>query len=106
MLDKLRARPDPALAGRCGRVSHCGGKSDEKGLHDAWITKLERVENAELYKNFQLQQLRLQHTVNKGKGGPVLMAEAWHGTGNFDAKHICEDRQAGFLIQYAHSGQA
>ena len=74
-------------------------------MHDAWITSLHRVENHELFQNFQLQQLRLQHTVNKGKGGAVLMAEAWHGTGNFPAENIYEDRQAGFLMQYASKGQ-
>ena len=41
VLDRLRADPEPA---------HARGNSNQRGMADAWITKLERIQNPDLYR--------------------------------------------------------
>ena len=39
VVDQLRADPEP---------SHATGSSQRRGMHDAWITKLQRIQNPDL----------------------------------------------------------
>jgi hypothetical protein len=55
--DRLTRPPDPRLV-QVGPKT--GEPSDSRGLHDAWITKLERIQNADLYTYFIGQEARLK----------------------------------------------
>lgn len=101
VLKKLRHAPDPAIA---------RGNSNRQGLTDAWITKLERVQNPDLYAYHLFQRERVGKSVvthaNTSKiKARKRQAEAWHGTGGFDALNICNDKQDGFMMQFASKGQ-
>ena len=39
VVEQLRADPEP---------SHATGSSQRRGMHDAWITKLQRIQNPDL----------------------------------------------------------
>lgn len=101
ILEKLRQVPDPALA---------RGNSSQ-GLNDAWITKLERVQNPDLYAYHHFQRERAGKTfvtnanTSKIKKASNSETEAWHGTSGFDALNICNDKQNGFMVQFASKGQ-
>ena len=86
-----------------------GAMSDTKGMHDAWITKLQRIQNTDLYTYNFYQEERMAKTMRKpqdgGQGfesfdelagtGKVKILEGWHGTGGFPAANIYNDRQDG-----------
>ena len=86
-----------------------GAMSDTKGMHDAWITRLQRIQNTDLYTYNFYQEERMAKTMRKpqdgGQGfesfdelagtGKVKILEGWHGTGGFPAANIYNDRQDG-----------
>ena len=78
-----------------------GQKSDLHGMHDAWITKLERIQNTDLYTNNDTMREKLKRS-NKAESKEV---RGWYGTGNFDAANIYMDKQDGFMMQFASAGQ-
>ena len=55
-------------------------------MADAWITKLQRIQNLDLYTYFTFQEQRLRGSAK---------VDGWHGTGNFPAANIYNDRQDG-----------
>ena len=68
--------------------------SDLKGMSDGWITKLERIQNTDLFAYFDAQRERIQNSSadhnrldDKGNVKEVL---GWHGTGNFDAANVSQ----------------
>jgi hypothetical protein len=87
--------------------------SDTRGMHDAWITKLQRIQNTDLFTYNFYQEERMVKTMRKpkhaGQGfasfddvadtGDVKIVEGWHGTGSFSAANIYNDRQDGALRQ-------
>jgi hypothetical protein len=85
--DLLTKKPDASCA---------TAGSDRNGLHDAWITKLQRIQNTSLfvYNDFQRSRLAGQANIKKDQ---VKSVQGWHGTGNFDAVNIYNDQQDGAL---------
>ena len=114
--DKLRATPNPAHAKACPTL---GQMSDVAGMQDAWITKLERIQNTDLYTFNDHHRQKLLKTMRTpqlgGKGfvdgtydvakgtGEVMEVESWHGTGSFSAANIYEDRQVRFFLASSSS---
>ena len=104
-----------------------GQQSDLRGMHDAWITKLERIQNTDLYANFDTMKDKLKRTnenreseevvackctrnphhslISRDVASDTLIVFPGHGTGNFDAANIYEDKQDGFMMQFASPGQ-
>ena len=99
--DKLRKQPaDNPLPQ--GQVDQLGpDSSDRTGMQDAWISTLHRVQNPQLYTYFDFQHRRLADPVRRT---PDVL-DGWHGTGAFDAANIYEDKQDGFMMQFASKGQ-
>ena len=93
--DELTRAPDPRFKQTNGQ------ESDLRGMHDAWITKLERIQNIDLYANYDTMKDKLK----RGNGVDSREVNGWHGTGNFDAANIYEDKQDGFMMQFASAGQ-
>ena len=72
--------------------------SDHKGMHDAWITKLFRIQNTDLYTYNDFQKQRLKKSASASgldDKGEARQTVGWHGTGGFDAANIYNDRQDG-----------
>lgn len=84
--EHLKKLPDPR---------NVRGNSDRHGMHDAWITKLQRIQNSDLYTYYDSQKQRIAKTegAKDPKTGKVKETKGWHGTGGFDAVNIYEDRQ-------------
>ena len=74
---------------------------DRVGMQQAWISSLKRVQNPHLYTYFDFQRRRL---ANPARQTPEVR-DGWHGTGTFDAANIYEDKQDGFMMQFASKGQ-
>ena len=76
-------------------------------MHDAWITKLQRIQNPDLFTYYDSQKQRIGKTRNAidAKSGEVKQVRGWHGTGGFPAENIYMDRQDGFMMQFASEGQ-
>ena len=74
---------------------------DRTGMQDAWISTLHRVQNPQLYTYFDFQRRRL---ADPARRTPDVL-DGWHGTGTFDAANIYEDKQDGFMMQFASKGQ-
>ena len=98
---KLRKRPaDNPLPQ--SQVDQQGPDSvDRTGMQDAWISTLHRVQNPQLYTYFDFQRRRL---ADPARRTPDVL-DGWHGTGTFDAANIYEDKQDGFMMQFASKGQ-
>ena len=64
-------------------------------MQDAWITKLQRVQNPDLYTYYDSQKKRIARTPGavEGTSGEVKQVRGWHGTGGFPAENIYNDRQ-------------
>eukprot|EP01051_Picozoa_sp_SAG22_P003926 SAG22_NODE_201_length_15391_cov_7.662176_3_plen_491_part_00 len=84
-----------------------GQSSDTRGMHDAWITKLQRIQNSDLLTYYESQKQRIAKT--PGAQDPLTETaretKGWHGTSDFSAKNIYEDRQDGFMMQFGTEGQ-
>eukprot|EP01043_Picozoa_sp_COSAG02_P078702 COSAG02_NODE_17852_length_976_cov_1.118586_2_plen_170_part_00 len=98
---ELTRPPNAEFARRCPKT---GASSDTQGMQDAWITKLYRIQNADLYTYFHSQKEKLIQTNGDGVAPKAFTSEGmmkevlgWHGTGQFDASNIYEDRQDGFM---------
>ena len=87
-------KPDPQNARKCPKT---GIMSDTKGLHDAWVTKLQRIQNSDLYTYYDSQLTRVgrNSAATDPKTGQVRETMGWHGTGGFPAENIYNDRQDG-----------
>ena len=87
-------KPDPQNARKCPKT---GVLSDTKGLHDAWVTKLQRIQNSDLYTYYDSQLTRIGRNpaARDPKTGQVRETMGWHGTGGFPAQNIYSDRQDG-----------
>ncbi len=82
-------------------------RSCATGMHDAWITKLQRIQNPDLYTYYDSQKQRIGKTpgATDVASGEVKQVRGWHGTGGFPAENIYNDRQDGFMMQFASEGQ-
>jgi hypothetical protein len=67
----------------------------------ASITKLERVQNVDLWDYYCLRRERMMKLAGGVEPNEVSV---WHGTGTTDPKAIYEDRQDGFMMQFCTSG--
>ena len=85
VLAQLRRKPDPKIQIQKNELSR-------HGMKDAWISKLERIQNPHLYTYFEIQNQRLAFARSKKKSEWV-----WHGTGSFEASNIYNDTQDGFM---------
>lgn len=102
--DRLTAKPNPDFA-RPGPKT--GLMSDLDGLSDTWITKLERIQNSDLYTWHDSVKQKLKTSSESANveadtlddQGQVKEVLGWHGTGSFDARSIYEDHQDGFMMQ-------
>jgi|EP01046_Picozoa_sp_COSAG06_P009883 hypothetical protein len=54
--DELKRAPNPEFAKACPKT---GKSSDTRGMHDAWITSLHRIQNTDLFTYFESQKKRL-----------------------------------------------
>jgi len=118
---KLRAPPlaaVPTLTGNADgpgpKVARDGQKSAEIGMTDAWMVKLQRIQNEELFAFTDFQKERIAKTMQVGDKKDVAIAElkkevpvweGWHGTGGFCASNIYRDDQDGFMMQFSSQGQ-
>ena len=82
--DKLRKTPTPNPLPQPQIDTQGDGSVDRNGMQDAWISSLHRVQNPQLYTYFDFQRRRLAK--------PDVL-DGWHGTGDFDAANIYEDKQ-------------
>ena len=99
--DELTRPPNADFARTCPTSRE---RSDTHGMYDAWITALYRIQNVDLYTYYQNQKERLVQSSGKGAApkaftadGEIREVRGWHGTGQFDASNIYEDRQDGFM---------
>eukprot|EP01046_Picozoa_sp_COSAG06_P048178 COSAG06_NODE_7149_length_2609_cov_1.361355_1_plen_551_part_10 len=60
VFDKLRATPDASQARPCPQT---GVVSDLKGMDDAWITDLKRIQNTDLFTFNHFQEVRMAKTM-------------------------------------------
>ena len=68
-------------------------------MKDAYIRKLWRLQNSEQWANYAMHKLRLEM-----QGAPMNEIDVWHGTSSQDPSVIYNDKQDGFLMQYAQKG--
>ena len=118
--DRLTRAPDASLAKVDPKTRW---SSDTRGMHDAWITQLYRIQNPDLYTYFEQKRQQLTRTNGQNRLGrkafdglatdsslvanPVAMdpledpmgkiraVVGWHGTRTFDAENIYNDQQHG-----------
>ena len=84
--DQLRKTPTPNPLPQPQIDTQGDDSVDRNGMQDAWISSLHRVQNPQLYTYFDFQRRRLAK--------PDVL-DGWHGTGDFDAANIYEDKQVG-----------
>lgn len=92
--EELRKPPKPKNARPCEVT---GQSSDVRGMHDAWITKLQRIQNSDLYAYYDTQLRRVSKSTGAcdDSTGAVKQTRGWHGTRGFPAANIYTDRQDG-----------
>ena len=99
--DQLRKTPTPNPLPQPQIDTQGDDSVDRVGMQQAWISSLKRVQNPHLYTYFDFQRRRL---ANPARQTPEVR-DGWHGTGTFDAANIYEDKQDGFMMQFASKGQ-
>jgi hypothetical protein len=68
-------------------------------MPNAYISKLWRVQNIDLWSYYLFHKDRFARTV-----GDVAEREVWHGTSHMDPELIYNDSQDGFMVQFARDG--
>ena len=89
--DQLRKTPTPNPLPQDQIDTQGDDSVDRNGMQDAWISSLHRVQNPQLYTYFDFQRRRLAK--------PDVL-DGWHGTGDFDAANIYEDKQVLLLSRF------
>jgi len=73
----------------------------KQSMNDAHISKLWRVQNASQWKSFAIQKLRMEMQGESNLNERMV----WHGTSKTDPSFIYDDKQDGFMMQYARQGR-